>query len=79
MIGCYDKADKCSLVAKDHKFGGYSLIVARLKNHAEIGEKTEKDNIGKVLCHLHFCTLKSAKVFLKAVQALVDEWEEEQT
>lgn len=76
MIGCYEDADKCTAVAKDTKFGGYSLFICRLKNRQSIGSKVEKDNIRNVICHLHFCKLDSLKEFKKAVDTAVELWED---
>lgn len=78
MIGCYDEADKCSVIAKDPKHGGYSLFVCRLKKRVQRGEKITESNIGKVICHLHFCKLPAAKVFLSSLQEMVDKWEADQ-
>lgn len=79
MIGCYDVPDKCSVVVKDQKYGGYSLLICRLKPGGEYewGERTRKEDVGKVAAHLHFCKLEAAKAFLKAVQYMVDTWEQE--
>lgn len=77
MIGAKDKPDKCSVIAKDEKYGGYSLLVCRLKKGAvyEYGEVTKADDIGKVLCHIHFCKIEAAKTMLKALACLIYEWE----
>lgn len=77
MIGCYDEADKCSVIAKDPKHGGYSLFVCYLKKRVQRGEKLTESNVGKVICHLHFCKLSAAKVFLSVLQEMVDKWEAE--
>ena len=77
MIGCYDKADKCSVIAKDEKFGGYSLFVCRLKERMELGAEVPKENIGKVICHIHFCKLDAMKQFAKGVNKMVELWEDE--
>lgn len=77
MIGCYEKADKTTVIAKDLKFGGYSLFICRLKQPEEIGAETPKENIGKVLVHLHFCKFENARVFAKAANRLVELWEGE--
>ena len=79
MIGCYDKPDKCSVIAKDKKYGGYSLFICRLKKgvNLKFGDETPMDAIGKVICHIHFCKLEAAKSFLHAVETLVSTWERE--
>ena len=79
IIGCYDKPDKCAVLAKDDKYGGYSLLICRLKNSDGIrwGDTPDMDNIEKVICHLHFCKLEAAKAFLKALQTMVDKWQAE--
>lgn len=77
MIGLYDQADKTSVVAKDQKLGGYSLFICRLKNRMERGAQPDKDNIGKVICHIHFCNLDAAKVFQKGVNWIIETWEKE--
>ena len=77
MLGCYDKADKCSVFAKDEKYGGYSLIICRLKKEMNYGDEVPIDNCGKVIAHLHFCKLDAARSFKNCVDALVETWEKE--
>lgn len=78
MIGRYDKPDKCSAVAKDDRYSGYSFYICRLKSSdgAQWGDTPSEDEIGEVICHLHFCKLVAAKAFIKALQMMVDKWEE---
>lgn len=77
MIGCYDKADKTTVICKDKKYGGYSLIICYLKERQEVGQPTPMDNIGKVICHLHFCKLDNLKAFAKCVDKAIELWEDE--
>ena len=77
MIGVHDKPNKTCVIAKDTKYGGYSLFICWLKGDYKYGEVVKKEDIGKIICHLHFCNFEAAKAFLGAVQTLVDNWEGE--
>lgn len=77
MLGCYDKADKCIVSLKDHRFGGCSLLICRLKKQQEYGSKVEIANIENKICHLHFCRIEAAKAFRDIVTKMVNDWEAE--
>ena len=77
MLGCYDKADKCSVSLKDHRFGGRSLVICRLKKQQEYGSKVEIANIKNAICHLHFCKIEAAKAFRDGLNEMILAWEQE--
>ena len=73
MMGCYDKADKGLVIAKDEKYGGYSLLTCQLKKMMDFGDTNiPKENFGKVISHFHFCKIESARAFAEAANKLVE-------
>ena len=75
ILGYYDKADKCGVAVKDSKLGGMSLFICRLKKPQERGTKVCRENIGGIICQLHFCKLETARAFRNSMIKLVEQWE----
>lgn len=74
MIGCYEEADKCTVVTKDKEFGGYSLFICRLKKSAKRGSKPSLDDIKNVIVHIHFCKFDALREFKNAVDYAYEQW-----
>ena len=79
ILGCYEKADKCGVIFKHPKVGGYSLVICRMKHQTDRGAEVEEENVGHPICHLHFCKLEAAQDFLKSVNMLVEAFEKEES
>ena len=75
MLGCYDKADKCSVAVRNPKLDGMSVFICHLKKQQDYGTPVDMENVGNVICQLHFCKLEAAKAFLEGLIDLVKRWE----
>lgn len=77
IFGCHDKADKAIIAGKDKQLGGYSVMVCRLKEDANIGDHVEPEDCECVIARMNFQKLESARALLVCAKYLVEEMEKE--
>ena len=74
MIG--KNLHKGVMTFKNGELGGYDMYIVWLKKDHKNGESFELSEIDKIGECLHFCDKDSIQVVLKALQQMLENWED---